>query len=85
MKSDNCGSIGRSFGIFLAGQGILSFGESARFIAVTILMHDIAGSGIPAAAGVALSALPGILASPFAGVIGDRSGEGRLLILHWTS
>lgn len=81
MKSDNCGSIGRSFGIFLAGQGILSFGESARFIAVTILMHDIAGSGIPAAAGVALSALPGILASPFAGVIGDRSGEGRLLIL----
>jgi MFS family permease len=81
MKNSDCGLISRAFRTFLAGQGILSFGESARFIAVTILMHDIAGSGIPAAAGVALSALPGILASPFAGVIGDRSGEGRLLVL----
>lgn len=81
MKTDRSRPGGRAFRIFLAGQGILGFGESVRFIAVTMLIHDIAGSGISAAAGAALSALPGILASPFAGVIGDRSGEGRLLVL----
>ena len=81
MKTGHSGHIGRSFRLFLAGQGILGLGESVRFIAVTILIHDMSGSGISAAAGAALSALPGILASPFAGVIGERTAEARLLVL----
>jgi len=81
MRINRSGSISRSFLVFLAGQGILGMAESIRFIAVTILIHDITGSGISAATGTALSALPGLLASPFAGVIGDRSRERRLLVL----
>lgn len=70
----------RPFSLFLAGQGILSLGESIRFIAVMLLIYKVAGSGISAAAGVALSALPSILISPFAGVAGDRVNESRMLI-----
>lgn len=71
----------RPFHFFLAGQGILALGESIRFIAVTMLIYDLTGSGISAATGVALSTLPGILLSPFAGFLGDRIRNGRILIL----
>ncbi|MGE5614526.1 MAG: MFS transporter, partial [Bacillota bacterium] len=70
-----------AFPLFLAGQGILSLGESVRFIAVTTLIYKTTGSGISTAAGAALSALPGIIASPFAGVLGDRINESRVLVL----
>lgn len=71
----------KPFNIFLAGQGILNLGEAIRFIAITTLLFDLTASGISAAAGVALSALPSIAASPFAGVLGDRMNESRMLIL----
>lgn len=70
-----------AFRFFLAGQGVLSLGESIRFIAVIMLIYNITGSGISAATGVALSALPGIITSPFAGVLGDRINESRVIIL----
>lgn len=70
----------RPFRFFIAGQGVVGFGESIRFIAVTVLIYNLTGSGISAATGVALSTLPGILISPFAGVLGDRSPEDRILI-----
>ena len=72
---------GRAFSIYLAGQGIAYLGESFRFIAVTMLIFKLTGSGISAALGIALSALPGIIASPFAGVLGDRTDERRVLVL----
>lgn len=71
----------KHFRFFLAGQGILNLGESMRFIAITILLYKLTGSGVSAAAGVFFASLPSILASPFAGVLGDRIREGRLLIL----
>ena len=70
-----------AFLLFLTGQGVLSLGESIRFIAVVTLIYKITGSGISTAAGAALSALPGIIASPFAGVLGDRINESRVIIL----
>lgn len=71
----------RPFSFFVAGQGLLSLGESVRFIAVTILICNLTGSGVSAAVGAALSSLPAILLSPFAGALGDRSNEGSLLVL----
>lgn len=72
---------GRAFLIYLAGQGISNFGDSFRFIAVTMLIFKLTGSGITAALGLALSTLPSIIASPFAGVLGDRIDERLLLVL----
>lgn len=72
---------GRAFLIYLAGQGISNFGDSFRFIAVTMFIFKLTGSGITAALGLALSTLPSIIASPFAGVLGDRIDERRLLVL----
>jgi len=67
--------------VFLAGQGILNLGEAIRFIAVTVLIYKLSGSGMTAAAGAAIAALPSIIASPFSGVLGDRMNESRILIL----
>jgi DHA3 family macrolide efflux protein-like MFS transporter len=72
---------GRAFTFYLAGQGISNLGDSFRFIAVTILIFKLTGSGMEAAIGLAFSTLPSILASPFAGVLGDRINERRLLVL----
>lgn len=71
----------KSFNIYLIGQGISNLGESFRFIAVTILIYKITGSGLDAAAGLALSSIPSIIASPFAGVLGERIDERRLLVI----
>ncbi len=72
---------GRAFLFFLAGQGISNLGDSFRFIAVTMLIFRLTGSGVTAALGIALSTLPSIITSPFAGVLGDRIDERRLLTL----
>lgn len=80
MQSVRIPAAGRHFYFFLAGQGLLYLGESMRFIAITILIHRLTGSGVSAATGVVFSSLPGVVASPFAGVLGDRTREGRLLI-----
>lgn len=72
---------GRAFSFYLAGQGISNLGDSFRFIAVTMLIFKLTGSGMEAAFGLVLSTLPSILISPFAGVLGDRLDERRLLVL----
>lgn len=71
----------KAFRIYLSGQGISNLGDSFRFIAVTMLIFNLTGSGITAALGLALATLPSILASPFAGVLGDRINERRLLVV----
>ena len=71
----------RAFSIYLLGQGALFLGESFRLIAVTMLIFKLTGSGLGAAFGLAVSSLPSIIASPFAGVLGDRIEERRVLVL----
>lgn len=71
----------KSFLIFLIGQGISSLGDSIRFIAGTMIIFNLSGSGLSTALGIALSTLPNIIASPFAGVIGDRRNERAVLAL----
>ncbi|NLK86056.1 MAG: MFS transporter [Clostridiaceae bacterium] len=80
MGNEKIPAAGRHFCFFLTGQGFLSLGESMRTIAITMLIYGLTGSGVSAAAGVVFSSLPGIFVSPFAGVLGDRAREGRLLI-----
>ena len=72
---------GRAFSFYLAGQGISNLGDAFRFIAVTILIFKLTGSGMEAAFGLVLSTLPSIFLSPFAGVLGDRIDERRVLVL----
>ncbi len=71
----------KPFNIYLTGQGISNLGDSFRFIAVTILIFNITGSGLNAAAGLALSSIPGIIASPFAGVLEEKMDERRVLVV----
>lgn len=71
----------KAFLIYLLGQGFSNLGDSVRFIAVTMQIFNLTGSGINAAYGVALSALSSIVFSGLAGALGDRFNERRLLLL----
>ncbi len=61
----------RQFVLLLTSQGILNFGDSFRFIAITLMLFKLTGSGVSTAAGLIFSALPSIIFSPFAGTLGD--------------
>ncbi len=71
----------KAFIIYLFGQGFSNLGDSLRFIAVTMQIYNLSGSGINAAYGIALSALASIIFSGLAGALGDKFNERRLLLL----
>lgn len=56
---------------FLISQGISNIGDSFRFIALTMVLLKLTGSGMSASLGVLFSVLPSLTLSPFAGTIGD--------------
>lgn len=69
----------RSFLLFLFGQGVSNLGDSFRFVAVTVLLYELTGSGVAAALGLLFSILPSLVLSPFAGAAGDILDEKYLL------
>lgn len=71
----------RPFLLFLLSQGVSNLGEAFRFIAVTMLLLKLTGSGVSTALGLILAAIPSILLSPFAGTIGDMFAEKYMLVL----
>lgn len=56
---------------FFFSQGVSCLGDSFRFIAFTILLLKLTGSGMSTSLGLIFSVLPSMILSPFAGVIGD--------------
>ncbi len=71
----------KSFLLFLSGQGISNFGDAFHFIAITILLVKLAGSGLSAILGMICSQAPSLILSPFAGYLGDRFNEKNLCIV----
>lgn len=70
----------RSFVLFMLGQGISNFGDAFHFIATTILLVNLTGSGQSAIFGIIFSQVPSLILSPFAGYLGDRFNEKNLCI-----
>ncbi len=70
----------RSFVLFMLGQGVSNFGDAVHFIAMTILLVNLTGSGQSAIFGIICSQVPSIILSPFAGYLGDRFNEKNLCI-----
>ncbi len=66
---------------FLLSQGISNLGDSFRFIAVTMLLLKLTGSGISTSLGLIFSILPSLVLSPFAGTVGDILPEKHLMAL----
>lgn len=69
----------RPLALYVTAQGISNLGDSVRFIAVTILLFNLTGSGVSASLGMAFSVLPSIMLSPLAGALGDIFPEKLLL------
>lgn len=55
----------------LASQGVANLGDSFRFIALTMLLLKLTGSGMTTSLGLLFSILPSLVLSPMAGTIGD--------------
>lgn len=70
----------KSFMFFLTGQGVSNFGDAFQFIATTVLLVKLTGSGLSAVLGIICSQLPSLFLSPFAGYLGDRFNEKNLCI-----
>lgn len=70
-----------AFVSFLLSQGISNLGDSFRFIAVTMLLLKLTGSGISTSLGLIFSILPSLVLSPFAGTVGDILPEKHLMAL----
>lgn len=69
----------KQFCIFLTGQCISNIGEACRFVAITLFLVNLTGSGVSTVLGLICAAIPGLIFSPFAGVIGDMLPEKPLL------
>lgn len=70
-----------SFMQFLISQGISNIGDSFRFIALTIVLLKLTGSGMSASLGVLFSVIPSLILSPFAGTIGDLLPAKHIMAL----
>jgi MFS family permease len=70
----------KSFMLFLTGQGVSNFGDAFQFIATTVLLVELTGSGLSAVLGIICSQVPSLFLSPFAGYLGDRFNEKNLCI-----
>ncbi len=68
----------RPFMLFMLGQGGSNFGDAFHFIATTILLVKLTGSGLSAIFGIICSQVPSLILSPFAGYLGDRFNEKNL-------
>ena len=66
---------------FLLSQAVSNLGDSFRFIAVTMLLLKLTGSGISTSLGLIFSILPSLVLSPFAGTVGDILPEKYLMAL----
>jgi MFS family permease len=62
----------------MLGQGGSNFGDAFHFIATTILLVKLTGSGLSAIFGIICSQVPSLILSPFAGYLGDRFNEKNL-------
>lgn len=65
----------------LMSQGISNLGDSFRFIAVTMLLLKLTGSGVSTSLSLIFSILPSLFLSPFAGTLGDLLPEKYLMAL----
>lgn len=70
-----------SFLIFVLGQGVSSLGDTFHFIAATMLLVNITGSGLLAAFGVICAPITSLLFSSFAGILGDKYSTKYVLIV----
>ena len=71
----------RSFFILWQGQLVSTLGDAAYSVALGFWVLQATGSTALMGALMAASTLPGVLVSPFAGVLIDRANRKRLLIL----
>ncbi|HDR8128715.1 TPA: MFS transporter [Bacillus cereus] len=66
--------------LFILATGITSIGDGMYFIGLSWLGYSLTGSAGSVAVIVALGTLPGLIASPFSGVVADRFNRKLIII-----
>src|SRR5262245_66519147 len=71
----------RSFRVFFVGQGVSIFGTWMQTLATSWLIYRLTGSAFMLGLSTAALQLPMLVLSPIAGVLADRLGRRRLLMV----
>ncbi|NLK08950.1 MAG: MFS transporter [Firmicutes bacterium] len=72
--------INRDFGLLFLGRLVSQIGDGIHYFALTWLVLDLTGSGAALGSVLMVSTLPGILLSPFAGVIVDTVSRKMIIV-----
>ena len=72
--------INRDFGLLFLGRLVSQIGDGIHYFALTWLVLDLTGSGAALGSVLTVSTLPGILLSPFAGVIVDTLDRKMIIV-----
>ncbi|MDP4093874.1 MAG: MFS transporter, partial [Bacillota bacterium] len=82
MKAENKTGFIRNlpFMQLLTGEIVSAVGDTFQFVAITVLLYNLTGSGLSAAFGVICTPMTSILLSPFAGSLGDKFSEKYMLV-----
>jgi MFS transporter, DHA3 family, macrolide efflux protein len=70
----------RNLYLLLAGRLISLVGSGIQAIAIPLFILDLSGSGTLMGIFAIVSIVPALLASPFAGIIGDRSSKKKIMV-----
>ncbi len=72
--------INRDYGLLFVGRLVSQIGDGVHYFALTWLVLDLTGSGTALGSLLMASTLPGILLSPFAGVIADTVDRKLIVV-----
>lgn len=70
----------RNLYLLLAGRLISLIGSGIQAIAIPLFILDLSGSGMLMGLFSIVSIVPALLASPFAGIAGDRSSKKKIMV-----
>ncbi|GAB6090751.1 MFS transporter [Spirochaeta dissipatitropha] len=72
--------INRDFGLLFAGRLISQVGDGIHYFAMSWLILDLTGSGAALGTLLILASLPGLLLSPFTGVLSDILDRKKIVL-----
>lgn len=72
---------GRSFRRLWLGQGLSLLADQTFFVALTLLVSQVAGVGVELGSVLAVSAIPGAVLTPVGGALADRFSPATLMVV----
>ncbi|MBO8166405.1 MAG: MFS transporter [Thermotogae bacterium] len=70
----------KNFWLYAAGRFVSLIGSGVQYLALSLYILDITGSGTMMGTFLVVSMLPRVIFAPFAGVVGDRFNRKKIMV-----